>query len=211
MTIIFLGGLIGATAWGTASMAQDKGWSPIENFPTLRTASYVMTPHEKAAYIETVQKTANMVRDGHAQRLVSKTGLQLMNLTWEDTGRFKNSAIGPNISDMTIQVTVRDGRRVRTELMPVIRFPNFSDKTGDIDPSAFTLLVGNEDGKPLKRVSLYDFLDDPSRYLHDPKSWAGRARDKTLLAPRDSKVLVSAQACFLPVPKSGKATFNPVL
>ncbi|MCH7903369.1 MAG: hypothetical protein IH944_02250 [Armatimonadetes bacterium] len=170
-----------------------------------------MTPRERANYIETVRKTANMVRDSYARRLVSKTGLQLMNLTWEDTGRFKNSAVGPNISDMTIQVTVQDGRQIRTELMPVIRFPNFSDRTGDIDPSAFTLLVGNEDGKPLKRVSLYDFLDDPSRYLHDPKSWDGRARDKTLLALRDSKVLVSAQACFLPVPKSGIATFNPVL
>src|SRR6202011_2679032 len=30
-------------------------------------------------------------------------------------------------------------------------------------------------------------------------------------ASRDSKVLVSAQACFLPVPKEGEATFNPVL
>ncbi|MCH8978678.1 MAG: hypothetical protein IH945_05480, partial [Armatimonadetes bacterium] len=181
-TLVGLAAVAGATAWSTASNAQDKGWSPIENFPTLRTASYKMTPRERADYIETVQKTANMVHDGHAQRLVSKTGLQIMNLTWEDTGRYKNSAVGPNISDMTIQVTVEDGRQVRTELMPVIRFPNFSDKTGDIDPSAFTLLVGNEDGRPLKRVSLYDFLDDPSRYLHDPKSWAGRARDKTLLA-----------------------------
>lgn len=32
-----------------------------------------------------------------------------------------------------------------------------------------------------------------------------------MLAPRDKEVLVSAQACFLPVPKSGKAEFNPVL
>jgi hypothetical protein len=30
--------------------------------------------------------------------------LQILNLTWEDTARFKGSAVGPNISDMTIQV-----------------------------------------------------------------------------------------------------------
>jgi hypothetical protein len=32
-----------------------------------------------------------------------------------------------------------------------------------------------------------------------------------MLAPRDSHFLVSAQAVFLPIPKSGKAQFNPVL
>src|SRR5262249_18535432 len=32
-----------------------------------------------------------------------------------------------------------------------------------------------------------------------------------LLAPRDSHFLVSAQAVFLPIPKEGKAEFNPVL
>src|SRR5262249_22066750 len=32
-----------------------------------------------------------------------------------------------------------------------------------------------------------------------------------LLADRDTHVLVSAQACFLPVPKEGIAEFNPVL
>jgi hypothetical protein len=32
-----------------------------------------------------------------------------------------------------------------------------------------------------------------------------------LLAERDSHVLVSAQACFLPIPKEGVAEFNPVL
>src|SRR5437660_7903 len=41
------------------------------------------------------------------------------------------------------------------------------------------------------------------------ESWIGRG--KSLLSGRDSHVLVSAQACFLPVPKEGLATFNPVL
>ena len=34
---------------------------------------------------------------------------------------------------------------------------------------------------------------------------------KVVLSPRDTKVLVSAQACFLPIPKQGTATFDPVI
>lgn len=146
-----------------------------------------------------------MAQDGQARQLADDRGLDILNLTWEDTGRYKNSSVGPNISDMTIQVN--DGRKAWC--MPVIRYPNFSDKSADLDARDFTLLVGNEDGHNLQRVSLYDFLEEPTRYMSRPGSWRGPSR--SLLASRDDKVLVSAQACFLPVPKQGKATFNPVL
>lgn len=160
---------------------------------------------------ETTRKTASMVNDKKAQKLVDAQKLNLLNLTWEDTGRYKDSSVGPNISDMTIQVGVEDPESglLQGTVMPVIRHDNFSDKTADIDPKDFTLLVGNEKGAPLKRISLYDFLETPTEYLSKPKSW--KAIKKTLLANRDKKVLVSAQACFLPVPSKGKATFNPVL
>jgi hypothetical protein len=46
-------------------------------------------------------------------------------------------------------------------------------------------------------------------YLTEPSSWKGN--QTSLLAPRDSHVLVSAQACFLPIPQGGTAKFNPVL
>lgn len=172
-----------------------------------------LSPALARAYREAIAKTAGMVSDPTAQRLAQKHGLQVLNVTWEDTGRYKGSSVGPNISDMTIQVSERDPRTERLSItcMPVIRFPNFSDKTADLDPHDFTLLVGNENGQPLKRISLYDFLEEPTAYLSNPRSWGGN-KPKTLLAPqRDSKVLVSAQACFLPIPKKGKATFNPVL
>lgn len=169
-----------------------------------------MAKRPSAAYVDALRKTAAMVNDPMAQRLVNKYKLNLLNLTWEDTGRYKNSSVGPNISDMTIQVGLDKGRgQTEPVLMPVIRGDNFEDKTGEMDPRDFTLLVGNEDGRSLKRVSLYEFLLAPGRYLSDPSSWP--ARSKSLLASRDDKVLVSAQACFLPVPQSGKATFNPVL
>jgi hypothetical protein len=157
------------------------------------------------AYLQAIRKTAGMVGDPEAQRLANGHGLNVLNVTWEDTGRYKGSAVGPNISDMTIQV-LENGQAVS---MPVIRFPNFSDKTCDLDPADFTLLVGNQRSAPLRRISLRDLLEEPTRYLTRPSSWKGGTR--SLLAPRDSKVLVSAQACFLPVPKQGKATFNPVL
>lgn len=163
---------------------------------------------------ETVLKTAGMATNEAARALAAQHGLDILSLTWEDTGRFKNSAVGPNISDMTIQVAVdapgSDGKSVHC--MPVIRFPNFSDKTADLDPKKFRLLVGNENGSPLRSITLYEFLDNPTLYLTTPGSWSGEGR-RSLLAPaRDARVLVSAQACFLPVPlEGGKATFNPVL
>ena len=56
-----------------------------------------------------------------------KHKLQVLTLTWEDTGRFKNSAVGPNISDMTIQVqqTKPGTNEVHLANMPVIRHDNF--------------------------------------------------------------------------------------
>lgn len=162
-------------------------------------------------YAQVLTDTANMVADADAQRLAAARGLNIVNVTWEDTGRYKGSSVGPNISDMTIQVQHKDPRSgdARLFLMPVIRFPNFEDTTGDVPLDRFSLLVGNEDGGPLRRVSLKDFLGDLRAYLTKPGSWKGDGR--SLLAPRDTHALVSAQAAFLPIPKSGEATFNPVL
>jgi hypothetical protein len=111
---------------------------------------------------------------------------------------------------MTIQVQHKGKNNgYDVTCMPVIRFPNFSDKTGDISADKFFLQVGNENGNSAQRVSLKEYLGNIRRYLHDPSSWAGRK--KSLLAERDSHILVSAQACFLPIPKKGEADFNPVL
>lgn len=164
-----------------------------------------------AQYRDCISRTAGMVSDGEAQRLAQRHGLQILNVTWEDTGRFKGSAVGPNISDMTIQVQQMDPRTEKFALtcMPVIRFPNFEDKSADLSPDKFFLLVGNEKGKSLKKVTLREFLGDLRGYLNNPKSWKGGKG--SLLADRDTHVLVSAQACFLPVPKQGIAQFNPVL
>jgi hypothetical protein len=162
-------------------------------------------------YRQVVHDTATMVRDPQAQRLARAHGLEILDLVWEDTGRFKNSSVGPNISDVTLQVQLMDPRDESFSLvcMPVIRHPNFSDRTADVPLDRVHLLVGNQDGRSLERISLRELLSHPQRYLHDPGSWPGRNR--SLLALRDSHVLASAQACFMPVPRSGRAEFNPVL
>jgi hypothetical protein len=112
---------------------------------------------------------------------------------------------------MTIQVQHRNPRTEQYELtlMPVIRYPNFSDLTADISPDDFHLLVGNESGEDLQRVSLTEYLSRLPRYLSDPESWPGD--EISLMSRRDTHVLVSAQACFLPVPEEGEAEFNPVI
>ena len=162
-------------------------------------------------YRNTVRQTADMIGNRHAQTLAAEYGLNIVNVTWEDTGRYSNSAVGPNISDMTIQVAEMEPRSGTRHLvaMPVIRFPNFSDLTADISPEQFYLLVGNESGKALESVTLQHFLGNLRQYLSNPDSWLGQAN--SLLAERDSHVLVSAQACFLPIPEQEKAEFNPVL
>ena len=108
-----------------------------------------LNPAAQRVYNDAVRKTADMVNDSEAQRLTSQYKLDLLNLTWEDTGRYKGSSVGPNISDMTIQVAVKDPKtqQLAATCMPVIRYPNFADKSCDLAPRDFTLLVGNQVGE----------------------------------------------------------------
>jgi hypothetical protein len=197
LTVALLTAAVPAPAWA-------KSVSPA---PTLQGREGGDDPD----YIEAIHRTARMVWDPEAQRLVEKYDLSILNVTWEDTGRYYNSSVGPNISDVTIQVQHRNPRTGHYELtlMPVIRYPNFSDLTADISPDDFYLLVGNESGEDLRRVSLTQYLSQLPRYLSHPDSWEGG--EVSLMSRRDTHVLVSAQACFLPVPEEGRAEFNPVI
>ena len=162
------------------------------------------------SYARTVDKVASMVSDSSVAQGAQRRGLSVLNVMWEDTGRAQGSALGPNISDLTLQVRRRDERGGFIQsLMPVIRFPNFSDRTGDVAADKFFVRVGNEkvDGA-LRSVPLTDVLRDLKSFATLPSSILGSGN---LLAPRDSHFLVSAQAVFLPIPKEGKAEFNPVL
>jgi hypothetical protein len=163
------------------------------------------------AYAQIVDKVAAMPGDGHATQLVNGAGLQLLNVLWEDTGRWQGSSVGPNISDVTIEVQMDAGNgQTRTALMPVMRHENFTDKTGDVPIDKLMIPVGNHDKSgTLSYVSLRDFLAAPTQFMTLPGK--GSIKGGSLLAPRDRHALVSAQATFLPVPLQGQATFWPVI
>lgn len=160
------------------------------------------------SYPKVVSKVAGMVSDASVRRMAQRRKLNVLNVAWEDTGRSQGSSLGPNISDMTLQVRFEQDGRERTALMPVIRFPNFTDKTGDVPADKFFIRVGNHRGAKLKTVSLKQVLGNLRRHVTRPWEIKGSGN---LLAKRDSHFLVSAQAVFLPIPKSGKAEFNPVV
>lgn len=173
-------------------------------------ALILVEPEPERSYLQVVRDTANMIGNRLVQQLATQKGLNLVNVMWEDTGRYQGSSVGPNISDVTIEVEVDGKRGTEKHLMPVIRHPNFSDKTADIDIDKFYVRVGNHrEGRKLRTVSLRQLLKRPGRYLSLPKD--GRIKGGSLLAKRDSHVLVSAQSAFLPVPKGGKAKFYPVI
>jgi hypothetical protein len=194
----------------TAKIAHAMDSVPSDD-PPLKPYGRETREADDPEYVEAIERTAAMVWDENAQYLAGLYGFHIVNVTWEDTGRYYNSSVGPNISDVTIQVQHQDPYTSKYELtlMPVIRYPNFSDLTADISPDRFYLLVGNEQGKPLHKITLREYLGNIRHYLSEPGSWVGR--ESSLLAERDSHVLVSAQAAFLPVPQQGKAEFNPVI
>jgi hypothetical protein len=162
-------------------------------------------------YERVVQDVANMVNDEHAYTMASSYKLNLLNVLWEDTGRWLGSSVGPNISDVTIEVEgYRKGKTHRTYLMPVMRHDNFTDKTADIKIDKILVPVGNQtENGQLRLVTLKELLDNPEQYLSTKDK--GKIKNSSLLAKRDTHVLVSAQHAFLPVPKEGKATFWPVI
>jgi len=175
----------------------EPGWGIVE------------PPEKPVTYAEVVRRVTGMVDDDGTRAQIQRRGLDLINLTWEDTGREQGSSLGPNISDLTLQVRYTEQGDRKAALLPVIRFPNFSDRTGDVRADKFFLRVGNQGNRgQLETVALRDVLANVKAYLSDPRSVLGSGN---LTAARDSHYLVSAQAVFLPIPSQGKAEFTPVL
>src|SRR6185503_20720865 len=108
-----------------------------------------------------VRKVVGMVEDRAALDGAQRRGLGVVNVMWQDTGRSQGSALGPNISDLTLQVRFKESADSgkQTALMPVIRFPNFTDRTGDVNASKFLIRVGNHRNmNQLETVSLREVL-----------------------------------------------------
>jgi len=100
--------------------------------------------------------------------------------------------------------------QVQNTPLPIIRLPNFSDVTWDQPMKNIPLNVGNEKGGPLRQISLYEYLSNFRTYLNNSSSWSGS--NNSLIAPeRDSHVIMTSQACFLPIEESGDTKFNVCL
>ncbi len=163
-------------------------------------------------FAQTIQQVVAMPQNRSLQQQAQALGLNVVNVMWEDTGRFQGSSVGPNISDLTLQVrqTLPNGR-VQTHLLPVIRHPNFSDRTADVRANKLWLRVGNHrpgSQNELHAVPLTEVLGNLRAYLSDPGSLLG---DGDFTAPRDSHYLVSAQHVFVPLQAQGRSEFNPVI
>lgn len=177
--------------------------------PWYRAAMSIDSAPDHEEHHALVRSVARMPHEGAALAQLAALGLSIVHVTWEDSARYHGSAVGPNISDMTLQVQSRTRAGRHLTCMPVIRYPNFSDRSGDLPIDAVRLQVGNERGEPLRTLDLRSYLGEFRAHLTRPERWPGAGR--SLLAPRDTHVLLSAQACFLPVPRRGIASFTPAI
>ncbi|MCG5060026.1 MAG: hypothetical protein KA714_19115 [Limnoraphis sp. WC205] len=96
--------------------------------------------------------------------LLQKLGLNVVNVMWEDTARTPGSVWGANITDMTLQVR-HLMQPQRQELLPVIRYPNFTDRTGDVPLDLVKIKVGNEKGEQLRVITLREYLTNLQQYI----------------------------------------------
>ncbi len=140
----------------------------------------IKNPSDSREYARVTDRVANMVSDSDLVRRVQQRRLALVNVTWGDPGRAQGSSLGPNISDLTLQVRRRDeAGQFQSAIMPVIRPPNFADRTGDVPSDRFFIRVGNEQGAGLRGVPLTDVL-------RNLKSFASRPDTITSISWRSS-------------------------
>jgi hypothetical protein len=215
LTITTLASFPTGTSVASAAAGKGKGWgilaAPANGVsPILPPLSVPRNTIPNPAYSEVIARVENMPNDQNLLDRARRYGLDVVNLTWEDTGRYEGSSVGPNISDLTLQVREPLGAgQDRTHLLPVVRYPNYSDTTGDIAMNKIWIKVGNQSNRSTPvAVPLSEVLGNMRAYLSNPSTLAGSGN---FLAKRDSHVLTSAQHVFMPLPAAGKVEFTPVL
>ncbi|XWV25875.1 hypothetical protein QJ857_gp1206 [Tupanvirus soda lake] len=145
-------------------------------------------------YSDLVQRVAALASNSEAQNKLKARNLCANTVAWEDTSRFKNSCVGSNISDLTL--------KVGSTRLPLIRGENFTDATVDLALDKLPMLVvGNESGSSLTKVTIKEYLENLHKYCGEPS-----AEPMNLFDKRDDFVLASAQACVLPS-DNGKVEF----
>ena len=194
-------------------MRRETSWAAWVMMATICVASQASAQNwgvgATPSFSDTIARVVAMPSDAALQQRAQALGLNVVNVMWEDTGRFQGSSVGPNISDLTLQVREQVAGGFRTHMLPVIRHPNYSDRTADVAARKLWVRVGNHRaGGQLHAVPLDEVLSNMRAYLSDPGSLLG---DGDLSAERDTHYLVSAQHVFVPIQARGTAEFNPVL
>jgi hypothetical protein len=167
---VLLGAMLGATAAGAAGLSWARSGtgaanvaegSVLLNASTEATGRVTTVPSlppttvatEALAPIvgplpglrEVIDRVIAMPQDAELLQRAATYGLDIVNVTWEDTGRTIGSAYGPNISDVTLQVREPLANdQVQTHLLPVLRYPNYSDLTGDVPMDKIWVNIGNQ-------------------------------------------------------------------
>ena len=158
---------------------------------------------------QVIVKVTEMVSwDSKAKKLAKKAGLDINYVSWEDCARNKGSSWGPCISDMTL--------KVNQACMPVIRQPNYSDKTWDVEMNKIPVVIGNhteEKQQELQTISLKDYLTNFADFMSNDYYNKNKI-DIDLTSQKenkDSHVIMSSQACFLPIQSGEETKFNVAL
>lgn len=162
---------------------------------------------ENAAYVTLAQAMPGLIGNTRVRGILQRAGLISTLESWEDAGRDHYSSGGPSMSDVRLAALIknRSGQIVPVP-QTIIRLNNFEDPTVDVDLDDVFIPVGNAWGAKPFAVPLAMVLQDVVPFL----SWREEAPERlNLYSPRDRQVLVSAEACIMPVPKDGKAVFVP--
>ncbi|AZL89691.1 hypothetical protein QKC54_gp1035 [Megavirus baoshan] len=141
-----------------------------------------------------VNNISKLTNNNGVKQKLADYNLNISNVAWEDTSRFKNSCSGSNISDLTL--------KVGDKRMPIIRGTNFTDVTVDLQKNKLPkLVIGNQNGTSIMKVTLEEYLKNFHEYC-------GIVIPNTnLYTDRDEHVLTSAQACVLPL-RENKVEFS---
>eukprot|EP01084_Bolivina_argentea_P024592 45815_1 len=158
---------------------------------------------QHAPLVSVIKKVAQMANNNsNAKKHASKHNLDIVNISWEDNARFKNSIYGPCISDITLQVNNTN--------MPIIRESNYSDKTWDVSINKIPIVIGNqlhdEKQNELQTITLKQYLSHFDEYITKPieNTKINLLRNNN----KDTHILMSSQCCFLPIESSKQTPFN---
>ena len=105
--------------------------------------------------------------------------------------------------------------QVNQSCMPVMREPNYTDKTWDVAIDKIPIVVGNHTPNPdetLQTMPLNQYLKNFSNFMSNDQ-YRKQNKKLDLLRPgkKDSHVIMSSQACFLPIQRGKETRFNIAL